>query len=78
MKKYAVPVDEYSARIRTIICDMPLKAHPYAKAGIDKRGASIALWSYATCAAEINNGWLSVHCLSSNTTRHHVSAFLRE
>lgn len=78
MKQYTVYLDEFYTRAITMRCDKPLAAHPYAQAGVTCRGDNIALWSYATNAAEINSGWLSVTCLCSNTTRKHVSWFLRE
>ena len=57
-----------------------LSAMPYAQAHIeiDERG-NIALFSYNTLAATLTpDGWLAVYCLCSQTTRRHVSAFVRE
>lgn len=57
-----------------------LSAMPYAQAHIeiDERG-NVALFSYNTLAATLTpDGWLSVYCLCSQTTRRHVGAFLRE
>ena len=53
---------------------------PYAQAKIYRYDdGSVALVSYTTCVATINNeGWLSVRGLYSNTTRRHLSAFAAE
>jgi len=51
---------------------------PYATAGVNVRPGSVDLWSYTTNAASIIDGTLYVYCLCSNTTRRHVSAFLKE
>ena len=63
---------------RIIDVDAKLKYLPYAQAGVIYRKNSIILMSYATVAADITNGWLTVSCLCSSSTRRHVSAFLRE
>lgn len=77
--------------IREITVDRKLSAMPYAQAGIidhidgtDARGRyqrreGWTLMSYATPAATLTAaGLLTVDCLCSNSTRRHVSAFLRE
>ena len=78
MKKYSVAVNEFSARRINMICDRPLARLPYAQAGVDVKPDGVALFSYSTCAAEIHGCALYVTCLCSNTTRRHVSAFVRE
>ena len=57
-----------------------LSAMPYAQAHIeiDEEG-NICLFSYVTLVAQINaDGWLSVNGLYSQTTRRHISAFVKE
>ena len=57
-----------------------LSAMPYAQAHvrIGEDGA-IYLISYTTLVAEIDSeGWLRVYGLYSQTTRRHISAFVRE
>lgn len=57
-----------------------LSAMPYAQAHIEIDGdGNICLFSYVTLVAKINaDGWLSVYGLYSQTTRRHISAFVRE
>lgn len=56
-----------------------LEKMPYAQAHVEFSENGIALFSYNTLAAYIDpEGWLSVHCLCSQTTRRHVSAFVAE
>jgi len=78
MKKYTVRENEFSARVHTVICDRALDRMPYAQAGVNARGGAVILVSYDTVAADIENGFLTVSCLCSVTTRKHVSAFLKE
>ena len=78
MKKYTCYPHEYSNSARTMILDRPLSRMPYATAGVNVECDGVSLWSYTTCAAEIHENALTVSCLCSNTTRRHVSAFLRE
>ena len=78
MKKYSIHENEFSARKITVICDRALDRLPYAQAGVNVNGKSVILVSYNTVAADIEKGFLTVSCLCSNTTRRHVSAFLKE
>lgn len=56
-----------------------LKTMPYAQAKVQQTNEGIALISYATCVATIDNeGWLTVNGLYSMTTRKHLSAFAKE
>lgn len=53
---------------------------PYAQAHveIDDQG-NIYLFSYVTLVASLDkDGWLEIYGLYSMTTRHHISAFMRE
>ena len=52
---------------------------PYGQAfvEIDDNG-NVALWSYRTLVATIENDWLTVNGLYSATTRRHISAFMSE
>lgn len=58
-----------------------LTAMPYAQAHIeiDEKG-NVYLFSYVTCVASIDsNGWLKVFgTWHSQTTRKHISAFVKE
>lgn len=57
-----------------------LTAMPYAQAHIeiDENGKA-TLFSYVTRVAEINaEGWVTIFGLYSQTTRKHISAFIRE
>lgn len=53
---------------------------PYAQAHIRIfDNGSIHLFSYETLVAEINQeGWLKINGLYSQTTRRHISAFMKE
>lgn len=57
-----------------------LTAMPYAQASVNiATDGSIALISYRTCVATIDNqGWLMVCGLYSATTRRHIGAFVKE
>ena len=57
-----------------------LKAMPYAQAHTEQYdNGDIALVSYVTVVATLSNdGWLNVYGLYSNTTRRHISAFMKE
>lgn len=57
-----------------------LKEMPYAQAHVEHfDNGDIALVSYVTVVATISNdGWLTVYGLYSNTTRKHISAFMKE
>lgn len=56
-----------------------LKTMPYAQAKVQQTDEGIALISYATTVAIIDNeGWLTVGGLYSMTTRKHLSAFAKE
>lgn len=57
---------------------MKLSAMPYAQAHIELIEGNVYFFSYNTLAAAIVDGWLSVFCLCSQTTRKHVGAFVRE
>ena len=54
-------------------------AHPQANGGIPETENGIALQSYATIVATIDNdGWLTIHGLYSRTTIRHISWFVKE
>ena len=56
-----------------------LEKMPYAQAHVEINENGAFLFSYNTLAAAVSaDGWLSVYCLCSQTTRRHVGAFLRE
>ena len=57
-----------------------LTAMPYAQAHVEKDdNGNIHLFSYVTLVATLTkNGWLTVFGLYSQTTRKHISAFMRE
>lgn len=55
-----------------------LKMMPYAQAKIRRDANRVALISYTTTVCEIVGGVLIIHGLYSMTTRHHISAFMRE
>lgn len=57
-----------------------LKVMPHAQATVeDMPDGSHVLTSYQTKAATITrDGWLTVHCWCSPTTRRHVAAFMDE
>lgn len=61
----------------TKICK--LESMPYAQAHVEIHDGNVFLFSYNTLAASLTfDGWVSVYCLCSQTTRRHVGAFLRE
>ena len=54
-------------------------SHPYANCGIHETENGIALQSYATIVATIDNdGWLTIHGLYSRTTIRLIIQFVRE
>lgn len=57
-----------------------LKLMPHAQAAVrEEEDGSHTLISYQTIAAKISaDGWLSVHCWCSPTTRRHIAAFIDE
>lgn len=57
-----------------------LKSMPYAQAHIRVLDdGAVHLFSYETLVAEIDSdGWLRIYGLFSQTTRKHISAFMRE
>ena len=57
-----------------------LSAMPYAQAHVEiTEDGHIALFSYVTLVATIDkDGWLQVYGLHSQTTRRHISAFMKE
>lgn len=70
----------YYAYERNVWIDKRLSVMPYAQAGVVIHdNGQIDLMSYDTLAASIDkDGYLTVDCLCSVTTRKHVSAFLNE
>lgn len=70
----------YYAYERNVYIDKCLSKMPYAQAGVVIHdNGQIDLMSYDTLAASIDkDGYLTVDCLCSVTTRKHVSAFLSE
>lgn len=56
-----------------------LKYMPYARAYVVEQYGCIKLYSYTTNVLTINqDGWLIVYGLYSQTTRRHISAFMKE
>lgn len=57
-----------------------LKCMPHAQAFVNqKEDGSYDLFSYSTKAATLTaDGWLTIHCWCSPTTRRHVVAFMDE
>lgn len=56
-----------------------LSRMPYAQAHVEIHDGTISLFSYVTMVADIDkDGWLTVYGLYSNTTRRHISAFMKE
>lgn len=57
-----------------------LKVMPHAQATVETmEDGSIVLTSYTTKAATLTaDGWLTIHCWCSPTTRRHVAAFVDE
>lgn len=57
----------------------PLKNMPYAQATVIISGKSdITLRSYATDVIIISGGWMTCTGTYSQTTRKHISAFMKE
>lgn len=81
MKKFvAHEINGYWARDIDVWVDRKLSTMPYAQAGVVLRDGKAVLMSYSTEAATLNTveGWLTIDCMCSATTRRHVSAFLKE
>lgn len=55
-----------------------LKAMPYAQAHVEINDTNVYLFSYCTLVAKIENNKLEVLGLYSQTTRKHISAFVKE
>lgn len=55
-----------------------LKAMPYAQAHVEINDADVHLFSYYTLVAKIEGNKLQVLGLSSQTTRKHIGAFVKE
>ena len=56
-----------------------LKSMPYAQAAVFISGKNdIVLRSYRTDVVIISNGWMTCTGTYSQTTRKHISAFMRE
>lgn len=55
-----------------------LKTMPYAQATIISTEDSLILRSYQTDVIIISNGWMTCTGTYSQTTRKHISAFMRE
>lgn len=53
-------------------------SHPYANCEIITLPNGLALKSYSTIAATIEDGWLKINGLYSATTRRHISWFAKE
>lgn len=63
----------------TIYTKRPLKNMPYAQATVIISGNNdITLRSYATDVIIISGGWMTCTGTYSQTTRKHISAFMRE
>lgn len=62
------------------LCGKPLKYMPYATACVNTlEDGSIELQSYKTSVIKITkDGWLTCNGTYSNTTRKHISAFMKE
>ena len=52
--------------------------HKYAQAHMEPIKNGLALYSYATCVATLQNCWLRINGLYSMTTRRHIGWFMRE
>ena len=52
--------------------------HKYAQAHMEPIHNGIALYSYTTRVADVQDGWLRIHGLYSMTTRRHIGWFMRE
>ena len=55
-----------------------LSAHPYANCEIITTANTIACKSYNTIVAIIEDGWLVVNGLYSQTTKRHIGSFVKE
>jgi hypothetical protein len=56
-----------------------LKAIPYGQCCVEKiNDNTFYLWSYRTMVAKVENNWLTINGLYSQTTRRHIGAFMRE
>jgi hypothetical protein len=54
-------------------------SHPYANCGVHETENGIALQSYNTIVATIDNdGWLKIYGLYSATTKRHIGWFVKE
>ena len=69
---------DYHSYVRHVYVDKRLDRMPFAQAGVITRKGVTQLVSYETIVAEIDDGWLHVYGLFSNTTRKHIGAFLKE
>lgn len=52
--------------------------HKYAQAHMEPIRNGLALYSYTTCVATLQEGWLHINGLYSMTTRRHIGWFMRE
>ena len=52
--------------------------HKYAQAHMEPIKNGLALYSYTTRVATLQDCWLRIHGLYSLTTRRHISWFMRE
>lgn len=52
--------------------------HKYAQAHMKPIRNGVALYSYTTCVATLQEGWLHINGLYSMTTRRHIGWFMRE
>ena len=52
--------------------------HKYAQAHMEPIHNGLALYSYTTCVATLQDGWLHINGLYSMTTRRHIGAFMKE
>ena len=55
-----------------------LKTMPYAQATIISTEDTLILRSYSTDVIIISDGWMTCTGIYSQTTRKHISAFMRE
>ena len=55
-----------------------LTNHPYANCEIITTESIIACKSYNTIVATIENGWLVINGLYSQTTKRHIGSFVKE
>lgn len=54
------------------------EGHKSAQTYMEPIQNGLALYSYTTRVAEVQNGWLRIKGLYSMTTRKHISWFMRE